>query len=202
MLIHIADPVAFFEPLDRFNERWEELHEHPDWHFYPTRPHGDLAHPDFPSFDELMEQFESLIRRHPGTNFIGAHVGCYAENLHWVGRVMDDCPNFYADISARIAELGRQPLHRARLLHQAPEPDRLWHRSAARSRDVPDLLSLPGNARRILQLWQRAAARRGPWQIYGVDLPDEVLHRIYFDNANELIFKGALTSDVGLSAAS
>src|SRR6185436_12998441 len=75
VMIHVADPVAFFTPLDRFNERWEELHEHPDWHFYPTRPKGDLSHPDFPSFDEVMDQFESLIRRHPGTNFIGAHVG-------------------------------------------------------------------------------------------------------------------------------
>src|ERR687893_191603 len=95
--------------LARYNERWEELHENPDWHFYPTRPKGDLSHPDFPSFDEVIEQFETLLRRHPRTDFVGAHVGCYAENLGWVGRVMDACPNFYADIGARIAELGRQP---------------------------------------------------------------------------------------------
>jgi predicted TIM-barrel fold metal-dependent hydrolase len=127
VLIHIADPVAFFQPLDRFNERWEELHGHPDWHFYPIRPHGDLMHPDFPSFEELMEQFESLLRRHPGTTFIGAHVGCYAENL--------GCP---------------------------PGPDRLRHRSPARSPHVPDLLPLPGDPRRILQLRPGSATRRRP----------------------------------------
>src|SRR5579875_2627559 len=100
VLIHIADPVAFFQPLDRFNERWEELHRHPDWHFYG---------PEFPSFEALMEQFERLIARHPRTTFIGAHVGCYAENLGWITRMFETYPNFNADIGQRISELGRQP---------------------------------------------------------------------------------------------
>ncbi len=201
VLIHIADPVAFFEPLDRFNERWEELHGHPNWHFYPTRPHGDLMHPDFPSFDEIMEQFESLIRRNPSTNFIGAHVGCYAENLEWVGRVMDDCPNFYADISARIAELGRQP-YTARdffIAHQNQivfgtdlRPDPAMYRIYYRFLETRDEYFNYG-------LWQPPGV--GRWQIYGIDLPDEVLRRVYFDNANQLIFKGALTPNTALSAA-
>jgi len=97
VLIHIADPVAFFDPLDRFNERWEELRRHPDWHFYG---------PAFPPFDALMEQFEHLIARHPRTTFIGAHVGCYPENLGWVSRMMDTYPNFNVDIAARVAESG------------------------------------------------------------------------------------------------
>ena len=109
-----------------------------------------------------MEQFECLMRRHPQTTFIGAHVGCYAENLGWVGRVMDACPNFYADISARIAELGRQPYtardffiaHQDRILFgtdSQPDPQGLSH-----------LLPLPGNPGRILQLRPGAAARRRP----------------------------------------
>lgn len=159
VLIHIADPVAFFQPLDRFNERWEELHENPDWHFYPTRPKGELSHPDFPSFEELMEQFERLLRRHPGTTFIGAHVGCYAENLRWVGRVMDACPNFYADISARIAELGRQPFTAREFFIHAPGPHPLRHGRGTEPTGLPDLLSLPGNPRRILQLRPASTAR-------------------------------------------
>ena len=109
VMIHVADPVAFFQPLDRHNERWEELHAHPDWRFYPTRPHDRPDDPGFPSFDELMEQFASLLLRHPRTTFIGAHVGCNAEDLEWVGRMLDACPNLYVDISARLAELGRKP---------------------------------------------------------------------------------------------
>src|SRR5690606_37508423 len=100
VLIHIADPVAFFDPVDNRNERWEELHDHVDWQF-PSPP--------FPSFLTVVNGLARLVERHPQTTFIGAHVGCYAENLEWVGNLLDRCPNFYVDISERIGELGRQP---------------------------------------------------------------------------------------------
>lgn len=80
VLAHVADPVAFFETLDKRNERWEELHAHPDWEF-PSPP--------YPSFLTILEQFERLVARHPQTTFIGAHVGCYAENLGWVAGMLD-----------------------------------------------------------------------------------------------------------------
>ena len=188
VLIHIADPVAFFTPLDRFNERWEELHENPDWHFYPTRPKGDLSHPDFPSFDEIMEQFESLLRRHPGTDFIGAHVGCYAENLGWVGRVMDACPNFYADISARIAELGRQPYtardffiaHQDRILFGTDsQPDPQTYAIYYRFLETRD---------EYFNYGREQPPGVGRWQIYGLDLPDDVLRKVYAENARRVIF--------------
>ena len=188
VLIHIADPVAFFEPLDRFNERWEELNRHPDWHFYPTRPKGDVSHPDFPSFEELMDQFEDMLTRHKETTFIGAHVGCYAENLGWVGRVMDACPNFYADISARIQELGRQPFtarefitrHQDRVLFGTDSsPDADVYRTYYRFLETRDEYfssnsrgGMPGNGR---------------WMIYGLDLPDDVLKKVYYDNAHRLV---------------
>lgn len=100
VMIHVADPVAFFDPLDYRNERWEELHAHPDWHF---------PNPPFPPFLAILSALANLVANHPQTTFIGAHVGCYAENLAWVGQLLDQCPNFYVDFSARIAELGRQP---------------------------------------------------------------------------------------------
>ncbi len=190
VLIHIADPAAFFHPLDRFNERWEELHEHPDWHFYPTRPRGDLTHPDFPSFDEVMEQFERLIRRHRQTIFIGAHVGCYAENLGWVGQVMDDCPNFYADISARIAELGRQPFtardffirHQDQIVFGTDhQPDPGMYRVYYRFLETRD---------EYFNYGREQPPGVGRWQIYGVDLPDDVLSKIYADNAQRIVFGG------------
>ncbi|MCA9972532.1 MAG: amidohydrolase family protein, partial [Anaerolineales bacterium] len=100
VMIHVADPVAFFAPLDATNERWEELQAHPDWQF-PSPP--------FPPFLAILEDLAALVARHPQTTFIGAHVGCYAENLGWVSALLDRCANFYVDISARIGELGRQP---------------------------------------------------------------------------------------------
>ncbi|MFL6071369.1 MAG: amidohydrolase, partial [Actinomycetes bacterium] len=41
VLIHTADPVAFFEPLTPDNERWDELQVHPEWWF------GGPGHPSF-----------------------------------------------------------------------------------------------------------------------------------------------------------
>lgn len=100
VMIHVADPVAFFDPIDEANERWEEIGEHPDWAF---------TSPPFPPFMEIMNGFKSLVMRNRNTTFIGAHVGCYGENPGWVGQMLDDCPNYYIDISACLGELGRQP---------------------------------------------------------------------------------------------
>ncbi len=100
VMIHVADPAAFFEPKDFRNERWEEINVNPDWHF---------PNPPYPSMKTILDGFAQMVNRNKNTTFIGAHVGCYAENLAWVGRMLDKNQNFYVDISARIAELGRQP---------------------------------------------------------------------------------------------
>jgi predicted TIM-barrel fold metal-dependent hydrolase len=99
-LIHTADPTAFFKPLDRHSERWDELGAHPDWHFCGAA---------YPPFQQLIDALYQLIERHPRTNFITAHVGCYPENLGFVSDMLERYPNCYTDISARIAELGRAP---------------------------------------------------------------------------------------------
>ena len=97
--IHTSDPEAFFLPIDRFNERWEELHAHPDWSFYGK---------DFPSNRELQEARRRVMRRHPRTNFICFHVAD-AEDLGYVSECMESHPNMFVEIAARIGELGRQP---------------------------------------------------------------------------------------------
>jgi predicted TIM-barrel fold metal-dependent hydrolase len=109
VLVHTADPAAFFEPLDESNERVEELIRHPDWHFY-----GE----GFPPLARLLDALESVVAGHPDIVFIGAHVGCYAENLDWVDRMLGEHPNFNVDIAARIAELGRQPRRTRRLIEK------------------------------------------------------------------------------------
>lgn len=178
VVIHIADPVAFFDPLNPTNERWEELQGHPDWQF-PSPP--------FPSFLTVMNQFAELIKRHPHTDFIGAHVGCYAENLGWVGQLLDQCPNFYVDISARISELGRQPYsardffitYSDRILFGTDSPPNTelyrLHYRFLESQDeyfAYDIEEPPG---------------QGRWRIYGLHLPDEVLKKVYHENAKRII---------------
>jgi len=181
VLIHVADPVAFFTPLDRFNERWDELHRHPDWHFYG---------PEFPKFEALIGCLYNLIGRHRGTTFITAHVGCYPENLGFVSRMMDEHPNLYTDISARIAELGRAPYsarewfitYQDRILFGtdvSPTPE--WYRIYFRFLETRD---------EYFSYSLGEIPDQGRWRIYGVYLPDEVLEKVYHRNAERLIRVG------------
>jgi predicted TIM-barrel fold metal-dependent hydrolase len=178
VLAHVADPVAFFDPLDYTNERYEELHQHPDWQF-PSPP--------FPPFMKIMNDFASLVKKHAKTTFIGAHVGCYSENLGWVGQVLDDCPNFYVDISARISELGRQPFTARRFFQQyqdrilfgldmGPEPDayRLYYRFLESDDEY-------------FNYGTGSIPAQGRWYIYGLNLPDDILEKVYFRNAEKVL---------------
>lgn len=179
VLIHIADPVAFFDPLDRFNERWEELRDHPDWHFYG---------PEFPSFDALMDQFEHLIARHPRTTFIGAHFGCYPENLEWVGRMFDTYPNFNADIAARVAELGRQPYSAKRLFERHPDHIvfglDIFPPSPA---EYAPYFRFLETADEHFPYSPEGQGGQGRWRIYGIDLSDQILRQVYHDTAARLL---------------
>jgi predicted TIM-barrel fold metal-dependent hydrolase len=99
VLIHTADPVAFFQPLDEENERWDELLLHPDWYF---------GGPEFPDHDTLLAQRNRVLERHPSTIFIGAHLGNYPEDLAYVDGCLDRYPNFFVDTTARIGEIAIQ----------------------------------------------------------------------------------------------
>jgi predicted TIM-barrel fold metal-dependent hydrolase len=187
VVVHIADPIAFFHPLDPTNERLEELSEHPDWHFWPTRPPGRPDEPGFPPFDELLASFDRLVGRHPGTTFVGAHVGCAAEDLGLVSRMLDAHPNLSVDIAARLGELGRQPYTaRAFFVRHA---DRILFGTDA-SAD-PAIYRLHY---RFLETWDESfdygtddVPGQGRWQIHGLGLPDDVLRAIYRDNARRVL---------------
>jgi predicted TIM-barrel fold metal-dependent hydrolase len=176
--IHVGDPVAFFDPVDNYNERWDELGAHPDWRF---------TSPPFPPFLSIMEGLANLVNNHPQIVFIGAHVGCYAENLDWVSHLLDRCPNFYVDISARLAELGRQP-YRARRFF-LDYPDRILF-----GVDMPADVKTYLIHYRFLETDDEYfnydlldPPRQGRWSIYGIFLPDEVLKKVYHSNAEKLI---------------
>jgi predicted TIM-barrel fold metal-dependent hydrolase len=178
VMIHVADPVAFFEPLDNTNERWEELHAHPDWHF-PAPP--------FPPFLQIMREFANLVARHPNTTFIGAHVGCYAENLAWVSHLLDRCPNFYIDPSARLGELGRQPYSARKFFINYADricfgtdagPDLEAYRLCYRFFETDD---------ECFNYSPDSIPPQGRWHICGLYLPEDVLEKLYFLNAQRVI---------------
>jgi len=187
VLIHVADPVAFFEPLDASNERLEELAANPDWHFWPTRPRGRLDLDGFPPFDEIVDGLEAVVATHPTTTFIGAHVGCAPEDLGRVDRMLAAYPNWYLDIAARIAELGRQPYTARRLFLRWP--DRILFGTDA----APDPAAWAVHYR-FLETEDESfdydpdgSMSQGRWQIHGLGLPDDVLVQVYRENALRLI---------------
>lgn len=187
--IHVADPIAFFEPLDGANERYEELRAHPDWHFWPTRERDRPDQDGFPPFDELIDGLEAVVARHPGTTFIGAHVGCAPEALERVDRMLAAYANWNVDIAARIAELGRQPYSARGLLVR-------WHDRVLFGTDAaPDPAAWAVYAR-FLETRDESfpydpdggPGSQGRWQIHGLGLPGDVLRAVYANNARRLIF--------------
>ena len=181
--IHVADPVAFFEPLDERNERWEELLENPDWWF------GDRER--FPAFDRILEALEALVARRADVTWIGAHVLCAAEDLGWVDRMLATYPNVLADVAARIAELGRVPRATRDLLER--HPDRFLFGTDA---FPPDPATYAAH-RRLFETADEAfpydadpeePPSQGRWTISGLSLPDEALRGLYGENARRVIF--------------
>jgi predicted TIM-barrel fold metal-dependent hydrolase len=182
--IHVSDPVAFFKPTDRFNERYEELSNHPDWSFHGT---------EFPSNAELLEARNRVIARHPKTQFIVLHVGNFAENLANVSENLDRYPNMHVDIAARIGELGRQP-RTSRAFFEKYQDRILFGTDATPHGDeFPQQVfndKLYEIYYRFLETddeyFDYAPAKtppQGRWQIYGINLPESILRKVYNGNA-------------------
>ena len=178
VIIHTADPAAFFRPIDFKNERWEELSRHPDWSFY-----GD----GFPTRNALLEQRNHVIARHPNTLFIGAHVANNAEDLQEVSLWLDRYPNLYVELASRIGELGRQPYTARKFLIKyqdrvlfgtdGPWPETRLH-LYWRFLETDD---------EYFPYSEKAFPPQGFWQIYGLFLPENVLQKIYFRNSFRVV---------------
>jgi predicted TIM-barrel fold metal-dependent hydrolase len=182
--IHVSDPVAFFTPTDRFNERYEELSNHPDWSF-----HGK----DFPSNAELIEARNQVFARHPKTRFIVLHVGNYSENLANVGECMDRFENMNVDIAARIGELGRQPRTSRAFFDKYQDRILFGTDATPHGDEYPQQVfndKLYEIYYRFLETddeyFDYAPANvppQGRWRIYGINLPESILRKVYNGNA-------------------
>ena len=186
--IHISDPVAFFTPTDRFNERYEELNNHPDWSFYDH---------DFPSNAELLEARNRVIAKHPKTQFLVLHVGNFAEDLGNVGENLDRFPNMTVDIAARIGELGRQPRTARRFFDKYQDRILFGTDATPHGDEFPQQVfndQLYEIYYRFLETddeyFDYAPAKvppQGRWRIYGIELPDSILKKVYYENASRLL---------------
>ncbi|CAN5533909.1 hypothetical protein BH09ACT4_BH09ACT4_17850 [soil metagenome] len=181
VLIHTADPIAFFEPLDARNERIDELLAHPDWWF------GNRA--EYPTFGRLLGAHAALVLGCPGTRFIGAHVGGLAENLDQVSALLAAAPNYTIDMGGRMAELGRQPRRFAALVER--HPDRVLFGT--------DIYPATAEAFRLhvrfLETLDEAfdydadspIPTQGRWTVSGIGLAGANLAAVYRDNAARVL---------------
>jgi predicted TIM-barrel fold metal-dependent hydrolase len=181
VLIHTADPIAFFEPLDEHNERLDELGAMPEWWF------GDPSR--YPAFDTLLDAHARLVLACPGTTFVGAHFGCCAEDLDRVERLVELAPNYHVDIAGRMAELGRQPRRTAAFI--AAHPDRVLFGT--------DIYPVSDEYYRLHFRFLETADEafdyapdadippQGRWTVSGLALPPDVLAQVYRDNAERVL---------------
>jgi predicted TIM-barrel fold metal-dependent hydrolase len=183
VLVHTADPVAFFAPLDEHNERLEELTDFPGWWF------GDRSR--YPSFERLLAALDGLVAAAPDTPIIGAHVGCHAEDLGAVGAMMAAHENFHVDLGSRLAELGRQPRAFARLV--AEHPDRVLFGTDAFPPDAGSFRNLYRFLETEDEHWPYEGpddgdepGHQGRWRVSGAHLDPHLLAAVYRDNALRL----------------
>jgi predicted TIM-barrel fold metal-dependent hydrolase len=179
ILWHCGDPAAFFLPFDEKNERWEHLYRKPEYR---------LDGPGMPTLLELLDARNRVIARHPKTTFICAHMGDSPENLAQLAGWLDQSPNMNVEISARLGELGRQPYSARKFFLNYS--DRILFgtdTNVARTADLTPHF-------RFLETWDEyfpyspsAFPPQGFWNIYGIGLPDEVLKKVYHENAERLI---------------
>ncbi len=186
--IHISDPIAFFTPTDRFNERYEELNNHPDWSFYGQ---------DFPSNAELIAARDRVFARHPNTRFVTLHVGNFSENLQNVAENLDRFPNMSVDMAARVGELGRQPITTRKFFDKYQDRILFGTDATPHGDEYPQQVfndQLYEIYYRFLETedeyFDYAPAKippQGRWRIYGINLPDTILRKVYYENAARLL---------------
>ncbi len=179
--IHVTDPEAFFTPIDKHNERYEELMQNPSWSFYGSQ---------FPAKETLLAQRNRVIEKHPHTTFVALHVANWPENLDAVSGWLDKYPNMYVEFGAREAELGRQPRRAHKffedyqdrvLFGTDAEPEEAMYANYFRWLETGD---------EYFPYWGYPG--QGRWEIYGMELSDGVLEKVYHKNAEAIFaqFKG------------
>jgi predicted TIM-barrel fold metal-dependent hydrolase len=202
--IHVGDPKAFFEPPTPDNERYDELKLAPDWSF-----HGS----DYPPLLELWRQTERLVERHPATTFLFIHLGL-SEDLDYMEKLLDGHPNVFVDTSARVPEFGRHPVAKARRFFVKFQDRILFGTDLAIS--PPDQWQLgsvsetPVGFADAIKFYQahfryfetnlanidHPTPIQGRWKVHPISLPVEVLRKLYYSNAEKLIFARKLKTTV------
>jgi predicted TIM-barrel fold metal-dependent hydrolase len=173
VFIHTADPEEFFKSIDLTNERWLELS------LFPGRRYPQ---DQFPSFDELMTERDNLFRRNPKTTFVAAHMGWHANNLGRLGKLLDDFPNVYTEVGAVLYDIGRQP-HAAHDFFVKYQDRIMFGKDSFQPEEYPYYWRVFETRDEYFDYYRHYHAF---WKLYGIGLPDSVLRKVYYQNAEKI----------------
>jgi predicted TIM-barrel fold metal-dependent hydrolase len=172
IMIHTADPKPLFDPMDKYNERWMELR------LRPGRGAGGTVIP----WEQLIREQHNLFRNNPKTTFIAAHFGWMAHDLQALGKLLDEMPNVNLEFAAILGELGRQP-RQARAFFIKYQDRILFGKDTYNISEYPFYFRMIESA----DDWvDNIRKYHGWWKLYALDLPDEVLKKVYYKNALRL----------------
>jgi len=184
VLIHSADPAPFWQPRGPENERWFELIERAERYRDPEV---------YPPWEQIIGEQHDVFRKHPGTNFVNAHLGWLGNDLKRLGELFDEMPNVYSEIGAVLAELGRQPRTAREFLIRYQDRV-LFGKDSWRPEEYSVYFRVLETSDEYFDYYRR---RHAFWKIYGLDLPDETLRHIYYKNAlrivpgiDQMLFRG------------
>jgi predicted TIM-barrel fold metal-dependent hydrolase len=198
--IHTGDPKAFWKAATPDNERYDELKAHPDWSFFDHQAQG------LPSWEQLYTAFENRVARHPKTTFIGVHFGNAPEEPDRVARMLDKYPNLYIDTAARVPEIGRHDAAKMRRFFEKYQDRILFGTDTGIGGSQDEMMygsngadppTLADEQRFFTATWryfesgdkqfEHPTPIQGRWKIDGLDLPEPILRKVYFDNAARVL---------------
>ena len=174
VLIHAADPKSFWDDFDGDNERWLEL---------KTHPRRKRSETDPASWEQIISEQHNMFKKHPNTIFINAHMGWYANNLGKLAELMEEMPNMNVEIGAIIAELGRQP-RAAKQFFETFQDRILFGKDSWKPEEFPTYFRVLETDDEYFPYHKKYHAF---WAMYGLDLSDEVLKKVYYKNALRIV---------------
>lgn len=174
VLIHSGEPSSFWNPKDKHNERWLELKQEPSRYRDPAK---------VPPFEQVMSEQHHVFRKHPETKFINAHLGWFGNDLERLGKLFDELPNVYTELGAVLAELGRQP--KAARSFLIKYQDRImFGKDTYKMQEYYTYFRVLETGDEYFDYYRK---RHAHWKMYGLDLPDSVLRKVYYQNALQVI---------------
>jgi predicted TIM-barrel fold metal-dependent hydrolase len=174
VLIHSGEPASFWKPKDKYNERWLELKQEPGRYRDPEK---------VPPFERVMSEQHNVFRKHPNTKFINAHLGWFGNDLEQLGKLFDEMPNVYTELGAVLAELGRQPKSARKFLIKYQDRV-MFGKDTYKMEEYYTYFRVLETGDEYFDYYRK---RHAHWKMYGLELPDSVLKKIYYENAMAVI---------------